>query len=79
MKCKDCKWWLRADKGAEGKTRDLYEYTAAKEKPFVAGFCVRFPPMRTIGCSMRAGWVVTRPDDYCGEFLRRSKNMLSLL
>ncbi len=67
MKCKDCKWWLRQDKNASGKAKDLYEYTCSASPPFDAGFCIRFPPSCN-GINKRAGWVVTRPDDCCGEF-----------
>lgn len=67
MKCEDCKWWLKQDKDATGKAKDLYEHTSSSLPPYEAGFCIRFPPTIFSGTSRMAGWVVTRPDDFCGE------------
>lgn len=71
MSCESCKWWLKQDKDALGKAKDLYDHATSATPPFEAGFCVRFPPAPSR--AKRAGWVTTRADDFCGEYQEEPK------
>jgi excisionase family DNA binding protein len=72
--CKNCKWWLESSKNGTDKQKDLAEKIQKDGGNYRAGFCIRFPPAYG---GNRAGWVTTRPDDYCGEYepVKNSANM----